>query len=159
MKGKVAPTKSTKIAYVSFCLLLSAVALPVLYRFLYREWKKKTKLFHSICEMFFTFLARKTLWVKLFSLNVCEALLQGAIKGGNFGAKLTHLCGFWLDVSFLSHVKKHRSRLWLARTNFRTKICDIAFWWVFLSVYIIKVGTWRCLDNKISGWQQTRNVS
>ena len=62
---------------------------------------KQTKLFYSISEMFFTFLARNTLWVlkKLFSLNVWEAALQAAIKGGNFGAKLTHLCGFWLDVS------------------------------------------------------------
>ena len=119
-------------------------------------WKvKQTKLFHSISGMFFTFLARKTLWVKLFSLNVCEAALQGAIKGGNFGATLTHLCCFWLDVSFFSHVKKrrsrfwldvsffftcenHRSLLWLARTNMRTNIYDIAFWWVFLSMYIIK---------------------
>ena len=71
---------------------------------------KQTKLFHPISEMFFTFLARKTLWVKRFSLNVCEAALQAAIKNGNFGAKLTHLCGFWLDVSFFSLVKKHRSR-------------------------------------------------
>ena len=47
---------------------------------------KQTILFHSISEMFFTFLARKTLWVKLFSLNVCEAALQAAIKGGNFGS-------------------------------------------------------------------------
>ena len=63
--------------------------------------------------MFFTFLARKTLWVKLFSLNVCEAALQAALlEGGNYGAKLTHLCDFWLDVSFFSHVKKHRSRFW-----------------------------------------------
>ena len=37
---------------------------------------KQTKLFHSISEMFFTFLARKTLWVKLFSLNVCKAALS-----------------------------------------------------------------------------------
>ena len=119
---------------------------------------KQTKLFHSISEMFFTFLAKKTLWVKLFSLNLCEAALQAAIKGGNFGAKLTHLCGFWLDVSFFSHVKKHRSRfwldvsfffmcenhrspLWLASTNLRTKIYDIAFWWIFLSMYIIKINT------------------
>ena len=65
---------------------------------------EQTKLFHSISEMFFTFLARKTLWVKLFSLNVCEAALQAAIKGGNFGAKLIHFCGFWLDVSFFSDV-------------------------------------------------------
>ena len=49
---------------------------------------KQTKLFHSISEMFFTFLERKTLWVKLFSLNVCEAALQAANKGGNFGPKL-----------------------------------------------------------------------
>ena len=31
---------------------------------------------------------------KNFSLNVCEAALQAARKGLNFGAKLTHLCGF-----------------------------------------------------------------
>ena len=74
---------------------------------------KQTKLLHSISEMFFTFLARKTHGVKLFTLNVCEAALQAAIKGGNFGAKLAHPCGFWLDVSFFSRVKKHRSRFWL----------------------------------------------
>ena len=55
----------------------------------------------------------KTLWVKLFSLKMYEAALQAAIKGGNFGAKLTHPCGFWLDVSFFSHVKKHLWRFWL----------------------------------------------
>ena len=115
---------------------------------------KQTKIFLSISEMLFTFLARKTLWVKLFSLNVCEAALQDAIKGGNFGSKLTHLCGFWLDVSFLTCEKisfailigriifftceNHRSLLWLARTNLRKKIYDIACWWVFLSMYIIK---------------------
>ena len=74
---------------------------------------KQTKLFHSISEMFFSFLARKTLWGKLFSLNVCEVALQDAIKGGSFGATLTHLCGVWLDVSFFSHLKKHHSRFWL----------------------------------------------
>ena len=75
---------------------------------------KQTTLFHSIYEIFFTFLARKTHWVKLFSLNVCEAALQAAIKGGNFGEKLTHLCGFWLDVSFFSRLKTiFRSSDWL----------------------------------------------
>ena len=89
---------------------------------------------------------------------MCEAALPAAIKGGNFGAKLTHLWGFWLDVLFFSHVKKHRSRfwldvsffftceshrslLWLARTNMRTKIYEIAFWWVFLSMYMINYVT------------------
>ena len=88
---------------------------------------KQTKLSHSISEMFFTFLTRKTLWVKLFSLNVCEAALQAAIKGWNFGAKLKHLCGFWLDVSFFSHVKKHRLQYiapmhdYVRRVNFTNK--------------------------------------
>ena len=34
-------------------------------------------------------------------------------QGWNFGAKLTHLCGFWLDVPFFSHVKKTSSRFLL----------------------------------------------
>ena len=37
MKGKGAPTKSKAKAYVSFCLSLSAVVSPALYRFLYRR--------------------------------------------------------------------------------------------------------------------------
>ena len=91
-------------------------------------------------------------------MNVCEAALQAATKGGNFGAKLTHLCGFWLDVSFFLTREKtsfailiggiifftcenHRSLLLLARTNLRTKIYDIAFWWTFFSTYIINLVT------------------
>ena len=132
---------------------------------------KQTKLFHSISEMFFTFLARQTLWVKLFSLNVCEAALQAAIKGGNFGAKLAHL--LWLLIGciiFLTRGKtsfailigriifftceNHRSLLWLARTNLRTKIYDIAFWWVFLSMYIINYSIQHCLNkDQLLSWQ------
>ena len=41
----------------------------------------------------------------------------------------------WLDVSFFSHLKKHRSLLWLARTHLRMR----NLWWVFLSMYIIKL--------------------
>ena len=112
MKGKVAPTKrknkSLRLVQVFPFRCCFAGSLPFS-----SSTVKQTKLFHSISEMFSTFLARKTLGVKLFSLNVCEAVLQAAMKGGNFGAKLTHLCGFWLDVSFFSHVEKHRSRFWL----------------------------------------------
>ena len=155
MKGKVAPTKSTTKAVTS----RSVFPFPLLFRrqstvFLIDSETNETIPLH-FRNVFHFFLARKTLWVKLFSLNVCEAALQAAIKGGNFGAKITHLCGLWLDVSFSSNVKKHRSRfwllkvsfffmcenhrslLWLARTNLRTKIYHIAFWWVFLSMYII----------------------
>ena len=134
-------------------LRLSAVVSPALYRFLYRQWNKRNYS-TPFPKCFSLYLARKTLWVKLFSLNVCEAALQAAIKGGNFGAKLTHLCDFWLDVSFFSRVKKHRSRFWLdvsvfsrVKTIVRSsdwlelscvrKINDIAFWRVFLSIYII----------------------
>ena len=53
----------------------------------------------------------------LFSLNVCEATckrhcqLQEHTKGEKFGAKHAHLCGFCIDVSFFSYVKKkHCSR-------------------------------------------------
>ena len=41
------------------------------------------------------------------------------------------------DIIFFTS-ENHRSLLWLARTSLRTKIYDIAFWWVFLSMYIIK---------------------
>ena len=43
----------------------------------------------------------------------CKLQATSACKGGNFGPKLTHLCCFWSDVSFLSHLKKHGSRFWL----------------------------------------------
>ena len=126
MRGKVAPKKSTTKAYVSFCFSLSTVVSPALYRFHYRQWNKQnySTLF---LKCFSLFLTRKTLWVKLFSLNVCEAALQAAIKGWNFGAKLKHLCGFWLDVSFFSHVKKHRLQYiapmhdYVRRVNFTNK--------------------------------------
>ena len=64
--------------------------------------------------MFFTFLMRKNSLRKTFLLEcVRSGAQQAARKGGNFGAKLTHLCGLWLDVSFFSHVKKNRSWFWL----------------------------------------------
>ena len=120
---------------------------------------KQTKLFHSISEMFFTFLTRKNSLRKTFLLEcVRSGAQQAARKGGNFGAKLTHLCGVWLDVSFFSHVKKlsivcdsdwtyhffftcekHSSLPWLARTHLCIKIYNTTFWWVFLTIYIIKV--------------------
>ena len=91
--------------------------------------------------------------------------LQALIKGRNFGAKLTHLCGFWLDVLFFSHLKKHRSRLWLDFSFFlRVKnivrssdwlelICVwrfvIYFQWVCILVCIhCTGGTWHCIIKK-----------
>ena len=118
---------------------------------------KQTKPFHSISEMFFIFLARKNSSRKTFLLECVQSgAQQAARKGGNFGTKLTHLCGFWLDVSFFSREKtsfaivigriifvtceNHSSLLWLARTRLSIKIYNTTFWWVFLSTYIINAG-------------------
>ena len=49
-------------------------------------------------------------WLLYTTLEKCHCKLQGPIKSRNFGSKLTHLCGFWLDISFFSHVKTHRSQ-------------------------------------------------
>ena len=104
--------------------------------------------------MFFTFLTTKNSLRKTFLLKcVRSGAQQAARKRGNFGAKLTHLCGFWLDVSFFSHVKKtsfailigriiffmcenQSSLLWLARTHLLIKIYNTTFWWVFLSCLV-----------------------
>ena len=88
MKGKVAPTKSTTKAYASFCLSLCAVVSPALYRFFINSETNETIPLHF--RHVFHFFSEK----KLFSLNVCEATLQAAIKGGNFGAQFTYLCSF-----------------------------------------------------------------
>ena len=76
---------------------------------------KQTKLFHSNFRDLFHFFTRKTLRENFSRWMSAKGryTLQAPIKGGNFGAKLTHLCGFWLDITFSSHVKKHRSRFWL----------------------------------------------
>ena len=155
MKGKVAPTKSTTKAYVSFCFSLSAVVSPDLYRFLYRQWNKRNYS-TTISEMFFTFLREKR-----FSLNVCEAAPQEALQNASAFKRRefwreTHT-PLWLLIGqiiflirektsfailigciFFFKCKSRRSRLWLAKTHLRTKIYDIAFSWVFLSMCILK---------------------
>ena len=122
---------------------------PTLYSFLHRQ-RNKQNYSTQISRMLFTFLEEK-LFEKNFS-HCMSAKLQAPINGRNFGTKLTHLCGFWLDVSFFSQVKKTSLRflldvsfffhmwkpsllLWLARTHLHMQIYDIAFWWVFLSMY------------------------
>ena len=139
-RQRSADKKHNKIkAYVSFCLSLSAVVSRLSTVFFIDSETKETIPLHF--RNVFHFLARKTLWVKLFSLNVCEAALQAAIKSGNFGAKLTHLCGFWLNVSFFSHVKKHRPRFWLDVSFFsRVKTIVRSSDWLEL-IYVRKFTT------------------
>ena len=162
MKGKVALTKSTTKAYVSFSFSLSAVVSLALYRFLYRQWN----VFH--------FFSKNNSLSKTFLVKcVRSGTALAAIKGGNFGVKLKHLCGFWLDVSFFSHVKiivhnsdwtyhfftceNNHSLLWLARTNLRTKIYDKAFWWAFLSMYIVITNDQRPLHEYVLILMETLN--
>ena len=92
---------------------------------------KQTKLFYSTSEMFFTLLARNTLWVNFsrwMCANECAAscnnrrefrrethtplwLLIGRII---FLTREKHRSRFWLDVSFFSRVKTIvRSSDWL----------------------------------------------
>ena len=130
---------------------------------------KQTKLFHSNFRDVFHFFTRKALREKLFSLNVCEAAFQAAsaYKRREFRRE-THI-PLWLligRISFLTREKtsftifigriiffkceNRRLLFWLARTHLRMKIYDIAFWWVFLSTYIIKRDfEWRFLKCKI----------
>ena len=111
-------------------------------------------------------------WEKLFSLNACEATrwaraLQAASAYERWEFWRETHTPLWLLIGriiFLTREKtsfailigrifltseNHRSLLWLARTNLRTKIYDIAFWWVFLSMYIVK------MVNVISGTKFT----
>ena len=78
MKGKVAPTKSTTKAYVSFCLFLSAVVSPALYRFLYRQWNKQTIPLHF--RNVFHFFSEKNSLSKTF---LVEYVRSGAASCNN----------------------------------------------------------------------------
>ena len=144
MKGKVAPTKSTTKAYVSFCFSFSAdsaIVSPALYRFLYRQWNKQN--YSTPFPKCFYFFSEKNSFSKTFLVE-CVLSRSGATscnKRREFWRE-THT-PLWLQVLIGRIIfftcENHRSLLWLARTNLRTKIYDITFWWVFLSMSIIKI--------------------
>ena len=96
---------------------LSAVVWPALYCFFFLTTVKQMKLFHSISEMFFTLLARKTLWVKLFSLNVCEAALQVEILARNSHTSVAsdwtyHFSHTWKNIVRDSDWTYHPFHVW-----------------------------------------------
>ena len=108
---KVAPIKSTS---TSLCLIYF-VPLPLLFYQLSSIFFIDSEIYKSFPDVFH-FSTRKTLLYGLFSSNVWMKQLskwaggyklQAAKNGGNFGMKLTHLHGYWLSVSFFSHVIKH----------------------------------------------------
>ena len=136
MKGKVAPTKSTTKAYVSFCFSLSAVVSPALYRFLYRQWNKRN--YSTPFPKCFPFFSEKNSLSKTFFVECVRSGAASCNKRREFWRE-THT-PLWLLIGCIIFFtcENHCLLLWLAITNFRTKIYDIAFWWVFLSMYIIK---------------------
>ena len=77
---------------------------------------KQTKLFNSNFRDVFHFFYKKNTWRKTILFECLRRLrckLLEPLKGGNFGAKLTHSLWLLIDVSFFSHVKKRRSRFLL----------------------------------------------
>ena len=128
---------------------------------------KQTKLFHSISEMFFTLLATKTLWVKTFLVECVRSGAASCNKRREFWHETHTPLGLLIGrIIFLTREKtwfailigriiffpceNHHSLLWLARTNMRTKIYEIAFWWVFLSMYIINEVSDHCMYQRQS---------
>ena len=99
---------------------------------------KQTKLFHSNFRDVFHFFTRKTLREKLSRRMSAKrrCKLQASIKDGNFGAKLTHFCAFWLDVSFFSHVKKHRSRFFLD-VSFFSSVKTVVYFFDWLELICV----------------------
>ena len=98
---------------------------------------KQTKLFHSISEMFFIFLRRKTLWEKLFSSNVCKAGLSKLEEKAGILARNSHTYlasdwtyhfslmwknvvrnSDWMYHYFFFTCENHSSLLWLAKNSF-----------------------------------------
>ena len=93
MKGKVAPTKSTTKAYVSFCFSLSVVVSPALYRFFIDSETNETIPLHS--RNVFHFSSEKNCLSKTFLAECVRSGAASCNKGGNFGAKHTPL---WLLI-------------------------------------------------------------
>ena len=99
----------------------------------------ETKLFHSIAEMFFAFFSQKNSLSKTFLVECLRSGAASCIKRREFWREIH--TPLWLLIGriifFFFTCENHPSLLWLARTNLRAKIYDIAFWWVFLIMYII----------------------
>ena len=110
-KRQSSSDKSTTKAYVSFCFSLSAVLSSALYRFLYRQWNKRN--YSTPFPNCFHFFSEKNSLSKTFLVECVRSGAASCNKRREFWRETRTPCGFWLDVSFFSHVKKHRSRFWL----------------------------------------------
>ena len=131
------------VLFFPFPLLFSWLST---YLFIDREMQETIPLQFPGC--FSVFFTRNTLRKNLFLLNDCEALakrerckLQAPIyKAWSLAPMSCTPPWLVIGLSFFSHVRKHRSLLWLARTHLRMR----NLWWVFLSMYIIKLYSHLC---------------
>ena len=92
MKGKVAPTKSTTKAYVSYCLSLSAVVSRLSTVFFIDSETNETIPLHF--QNVFHFFSEKNSLSKTFLVECVRSGAASCNKRREFWAKLTHLCGF-----------------------------------------------------------------
>ena len=107
------------------CFSPSAVVSPALPSFLYRQWNKRNYS-TPFLKCFSLFWREKKSLRKTFLLEcVRSGAQQPTRKGGNFGAKLTHLCGFWLDVSIFLQVKKTSFVILIGRIIFFLRVKTI----------------------------------
>ena len=159
MKGKVAPTKSTTKAYISFCFSFSAdsaIVSPALYCFLYRQWNKQNC--STPFPKCFYFFSEKNSFSKTFLVE-CVLSRSGATscnKRREFWHE-THT-PLWLQVLieriiFLTRVKTIvRSSDWLELIcvqNFRQSFL------VSISQYVYGVYGKRCSCATMELWMHS----
>ena len=94
--------------------------------------------------MFFTFLTRKKLFENYFFLRMCAKQRSATCKKRReFWRELNTPLWLLIGPIIFFTCENHSSLLWLARTHLRINIYNTTFWWVFLSMYIIKLHTQR----------------
>ena len=139
-----------------------------LYRFLYRQWNKGN--YSTPFPKCFSLFSEKNSLSKTFLVECVRSGAASCNKKREFWRE-THT-PLWLLIGriiFLTREKtssailighiifftceNHRLLLWLARTNLRTKIYDIAFRWVFLGMYMINVIIYLFSIYLIYWWQ------
>ena len=135
MKGKVAPTKTQQKLTSRY-----VYPFPLLFRrlstvfFIDSETNETTPLhFRNV----FHFFSEKNALSKTFLVEYVQGGAASCSKRREFWRETD--TPLWLLIGHIIFFtcENHRSLLRLARTNLRAKIYDIAFWWVFLIMYII----------------------
>ena len=137
MKSKVAGTKSTTKAYVRS---RSVYPFPLFICRLSTVFSIDSETNETIPLHFqnvFHFFSEKNSLSKTFLVECVRSGAASCNKRREFWRET--YTPLWLLIGRIIFFtsENHRSLLWLARINLRTKIYDVAVWWAFLSMYII----------------------